>query len=82
MNFSKAKFRAANYVVHSNNSNINFNNSPELIVQLTNNRSNIITLFAQYSKLFEKLLGSNFYQSDQGFLFEDVIISDLILTIE
>jgi len=37
VNFSNAQFKGSNYVVNPNNSTINFNNSPELIAQLTDN---------------------------------------------
>jgi transcriptional regulator with XRE-family HTH domain len=56
VNFSKAQFKGSNYVVNPNNSTINFNNSPELITQLTDNQTKINTLFEQQSKLFDKLL--------------------------
>lgn len=57
VNFSQAQFKGSNYVVNPNNSTINFNNSPELIAQLTENQTKINTLFEQQSKLFEKLIG-------------------------
>lgn len=56
VNFSNAQFKGSNYVVSPNNSTINFNNSPELIAQLTDNQAKINVLFEQQSKLFEKLL--------------------------
>lgn len=56
VNFSNAQFKGSNYVINPNNSTINFNNSPELIAQLTDNQKKIYVLFEQQSKLFEKLL--------------------------
>ncbi len=57
INFSKAQFKGSNYVINPNNSTINYNNSPELIAQLTDNQNKINTLFEHQNKLFEKLLG-------------------------
>lgn len=56
VNFSHAKFMGTNYVINPNNSTINFNNSPELIAQFTDNQNKINVLFEQQTKLLEKLL--------------------------
>lgn len=56
VNFSHATFNGSNYVVHPNNSTINFNNSPELIAQIADNHGKINVLFEQQVKLFQKLL--------------------------
>jgi transcriptional regulator with XRE-family HTH domain len=58
VNFSHATFNGSNYVVHPNNSTINFNSSPELIAQITDNHGKINVLFEQEINLFEKLLGN------------------------
>jgi transcriptional regulator with XRE-family HTH domain len=58
VNFSHATFNGSNYVVHPNNSTINFNSSPELIAQITDNHGKINVLFKQEINLFEKLLGN------------------------
>jgi len=56
VNFSHATFKGTNYVINPNNSTINFNNSPELIAQFTDNQNKINVLFEQQTKLLEKLL--------------------------
>lgn len=58
VNFSHAKFKGSNYVVHPNNSTINSKSSPELIAQITDNHDKINVLFEQEINLFEKLLGN------------------------
>jgi len=58
VNFSHATFNGSDYVVNPNNSTINFNSSPELIAQITDNHGKINVLFEQQINLFEKLLGN------------------------
>jgi transcriptional regulator with XRE-family HTH domain len=56
VNFSNSHFKGSNYVVNSNNSTINYNNSPELIKELLDNQAKINTLINQQNVLFEQFL--------------------------
>lgn len=56
VNFSGAKFKGSSYVIHPNNSTINYSNSPEIINSIQENQKKITDILSLQNDLIMKLL--------------------------